>query len=246
MARNIMVIESSLIMSRIIESMLLANINDVVVEVVADPDAAGDKIAAGGVHVAMMGWESVRDQWPRIRPWFKHQGDSGCRCALLGSDSGHEEAAALAPGFEFLEIPCDGRDMADLVNRLCNPVSLRMSKRYNIPGTMVRIDQGRCSFVAVVVNVSEGGMLCEFDCQEGFIWSEPVVATIEFSGNGSGEIMAAVGLTARLSLMKVMGRDPHGKAAAMRASFIFDELSPVTLDLLRRVFVLAEKKTEVG
>ncbi len=243
MARNIIVLESSSVMSRIIKSMLLANINDVIVEEVSDLEEAEARIAAGGIHVALMGWETVRDQWPRVSAWFSEQKEGYCRGAVLGSGSGREEVASLTPGFEFLEIPCDGREMAGLINRLCNPVSLRQSKRYNIPGTVVRIDQGRCEFSAAVINVSEGGMLCEFDFQEQFVWSDPVVATIEFPTiDGDDEILAAVGLTARLSLLKVMTRDQQERPQGLRASFVFSELPSVTRDLLRRVFALAEKK----
>jgi CheY-like chemotaxis protein len=63
-----------------------------------------------------------------------------------------------------LGIPCTSLQLRETIDKVINPRSIRSFARYCIPDAKALLQFGDQQIQADVINISSGGVLCEFDC----------------------------------------------------------------------------------
>ncbi|MDH5299515.1 MAG: hypothetical protein OEV91_10895, partial [Desulfobulbaceae bacterium] len=183
MSRNILIVDHSGTIRRILRTMILANINDAEVAEAPDTAKAMHRLAEGNTHLVLFSWESADDQWfDFIKKSRTASGSQRLNFILFTSrpDDRHLARVKEAGVAAQLFIPCTPAILTETVNRACNPTLLRESRRYNIPEAEATLNQGAISLDARVINISQGGMLCELPIPEHIDWSVPLLATVSF------------------------------------------------------------------
>jgi len=241
MARNILIVDRSVSMRRIIAAMVQANVNDAVISQASDYDEAARLVKEHGCHVLIATWESSD---VRALEFFQAgQGKSpaqpGIPMVVLVAQDQADKLKKVA-GVEQVLMPCTAEALADAINRACNPVKLRQSKRYSLPDTTAILEQGPEQVTAAVVNISSGGLLCELDYPGNFNFAMSVMVSVIF--NLQGEELTAPGLFSAFTGMKVVARNPDHSPQRIPLAFYFINVPKVAAGILARVFVHAEQQ----
>lgn len=242
MARNILIVDRSVSMRRIIAAMVQANVNDAVISQVSDHDEAVRVVKEHGCHVLIATWESFdgRDLESYQGIQSKSLGQPGIPIVFLVAPEQAGKLKKIA-GVEQVLMPCTAEVLADAINRAYNPVKLRQSKRYSLPDTTAILNQeGIEQVTADVVNISSGGLLCELDYPGQFNFAMPVMVSVIFSLQG--EELTAPGLFSVFTGMKVIARNPDHAPQRIRLAFYFVKVPKAAAGSLARVFVHLEQQ----
>jgi hypothetical protein len=165
---------------------------------------------------------------------------------LFGKQEKYLKLAKKHGLVEYLVMPCSAKLLTDTINRVCNPASLRRSQRYSAPGTVAVIEQGRLAVAAEVVNISDGGLLCEFDAQPLISLALPVMMTVTFAIEGKEFV--ARGLYSVMGNMKVVERYSDFTPKRVRAGFVFvvaTEAKPIFEKVFAALEMLAAMPTTI-
>jgi len=139
-----------------------------------------------------------------------------------------------------LPTPFKPQVLVEIINRFCNPISLRTAPRYSIPGTEVEIDQSQKQYLANMVNISEGGMLCEMDFAEAYKIHLPVVITITFPPDF--ENLVVRGLYATLVNLNVLAHGVDHIPEKVRIAYKFILVPSDAQQTLKKAFKLASEQ----
>lgn len=235
MARHILMVGKSASIRRNLESDLLAMYDDVVLSEVNTVPQVELSLANSSIHLVIYVMDAddqeglhycadISSADPEIMP----------PCLVLACD---RVTAGEAKGHgikNVLMMPYSADKLADIINRICNPVGLRQSKRYSIPKTTAIIKQRDLQMKAVVLNVSSGGVLCEFTPVYTFRIVDPVMLTLQFLNKNSA--LAASKIYAISSNMKVVERNDDYTPRKIRVGYKFITVSPDTLAALNIIF----------
>lgn len=244
MARNILIVDRSVSMRRILAAMVLANVNDAVINQASDYDEAARVVKEQGCHVVIATWES--SDVSALEFFQAIQGKPPAWqgipiVALVAQD----QAVTLekVKGLVQVRMPCIAEVLTNAINRACNPLKLRRSKRYSLPDTTAILEQeGSEPLTAAVINLSSGGLLCELEYPGHFNCALPVMVSVSF--NLQGEKSAALGLFSAFTGMQVIARNPDHSPQRIRLSFYFITVPKAAASILAHVFVYAEQQEQ--
>ncbi len=117
-------------------------------------------------------------------------------------------------------------------------MAMRQAPRYSIPETEAIIAQRDRELQTDVLNISSGGLLCEFSTNNIFQVCDPVMITINFTGVEA--IASLKGIYAVLSSLKIIERNPDFTPLRIRAGFTFIIIPPAVKSRLKTIFAKAE------
>jgi hypothetical protein len=226
--------------------MILANVDDAEVIEVADAWAAKDKINQDEIHIILYSWEISDSEGLNL--FLKHREQlAGKYPALVLLTSQNQEKHIkknLEKDTEYIIIPCSSEELAVRINRLCNPLTLRSNKRYSLDSSTVILQQKNFQFPGVLINISSGGLLCEFDFNESYTWIQPLNIQAKISlGN---KIITITDLYSRLVRLLVSEINPDFTPKKLRTAFEFIQTpSKENKNLLADVFAWAESREKL-
>ena len=181
MARHVLIIDKSGLQRRALQANILAVLDDVLISEAASIDSALPLLEKSTIHLVIYGLEKD-DQ----------RGIDFCKKELAGSSPSaipyffiiNDEQIISdelpGTGHKFLKSSSTSKELAGAINSACNPVCLRKSKRYSIPGTHGKLEQRSVSFAVEILNVSSGGTLCDFEVGPSFNCVDPFMMSICF------------------------------------------------------------------
>lgn len=237
MVRKILVVDESATMRRIIHAMILANLNDAVVDEVANKEEALTWLAANPCHLILCSLDVVDLRGFELHAELQQGGKEIPFVMLFAKQEKYLQMAKQQGVAEYLIMPCNAKVLTDTINRVCNPVSLRRTQRYSAPGTTALIEQGRLGVEAVVVNISEGGVLCELEATPALNLAAPVMMAVTFTIDGKAVV--AAGLYSIMGNMKVVERHSDLTPKLIRVGFVFIVVAEA-LPIFEKVFTALE------
>ncbi len=237
MSRKFVIVNHSATLRKIIRAKIRANIDDAVVYEAESSERALLLIRDQQCHLALYIWDGS----DRTALEFFHQLQQlpeSLRVPFLllttdGSDKtvGRIAAAGIR---ETLTLPCPSLQLAETLNRVCNPVTLRRDKRYAFQDTLFLLEQRGHALEGSVINASLGGMLCEIPYSDRFNWSLPATASINFCIEG--ETVIAPHLYSVVVQITVTRRHPDFSPKLLRVAFKFLQVPEESRRALEQVF----------
>lgn len=216
MARHILIVEPSGARRRELQSKILTILDDVIISEAVAEEQALAFFERGTVHVVLYGWREGGES-------FLDALCEGREIALLVLVHGREReeicAALGRQGVAALAMPCADETLCAAVDRVCSPVRLRREPRLSVPGAGGVLEQGGRRFEIEVLNVSEGGLLADFEAGGGLDCLRPVVLDLTFPCQGGTR--QGANIYAVVSHFKVMARHRDFTPRSIRAGFSF-------------------------
>lgn len=248
MARNIIIMDSSASMRRIIRTMIQATVNDAVVSEAVDVEEAEGLLADAHYHLVIFSKESSDQKWLEFAQ-KQLALPEGRRTNFIPFSSTKKQdyiEELKRHGLkEYLTIPCAPNTLGELITKLCTPFSMRKTRRYSFPDAIASLEQGSNSFPAEVVNFSEGGVLCELDAPALFNWSMPVMINMEFCLDGV--TLEIPGLYSVARRLMVVDANPDYSPRTIRLACRFISIPEESKHQLGVVFQVIEKQeSELG
>ena len=225
MARHILIIERSDIMRKILQSRILATLDDAVIHEVPDIAYASDLMADNPYHLVLYSWDVTDPDGldTYVRLVGDCQGKRLPSLLLVNDQRTYLNQVSRRGITNFLKMPCSSKDLGDAINRICNPTSLRTSMRYSLPGAVALLEQASLTCRASVLNFSSGGALCEFECGRSFDCLSPVTLSLVLPTD-SGRELQIDGLLSIMANLKVVERNANNTPRRVRVGFVFLEI----------------------
>lgn len=236
MARHILIVDESEMMRRVLQTRILANLDDAVISEASGVEQAAQLLGEKTVHLILYSWD-IQDEKGLQFCKSAAAGKNGAPIPFLFLISDKKEYIDMAAdlvGKAYLAMPCSAEALAHAINRICNPVKLRQAKRYSITDTRAVITQNQVRMEAAVVNVSAGGALCEFEPALQFNSAFPVTMSIDFKNDEGLVTVSDLGAVA--TNMLVMTRHDDHAAKSLRMGFKFICLTDAAIKILERIF----------
>lgn len=247
MARQILILDSSASMRRIIRTMILANISDATVHEAETDTEAMERIEDDNFHLVFFSRESSNQDWLDFIKRTKTNPDKDLTQFLIFTSNQQKdyiETAKAAGVADHLFIPCSPNELTVLVTKLCNPFALRATKRFYMPHTTAVIEQGQsCRMQADVINFSEGGIFCETEYSQEFNWAAPAMITMNFSLEG--ETITAAGFYSATRRIMVTATNADFSPKRVRIAYRFLTVPDETRQALEKVYAFAEQLQEM-
>ncbi|HET97456.1 MAG TPA: response regulator [Desulfurivibrio alkaliphilus] len=243
MARNIMIVDGSVPRRRVIASMIMANLSDAEVTEAKNAYEAWELLQRAQFNLILFFWEPSAEAWLNFFLRLKkHPTSNRAGAILLTTDTGfpYVKEALRAGVADTLTIPCGKLELTNAVNRVCNPVAFHQSPRHSLPGTTALLQQGSRSYHARVINVSLGGLLCEFDYIEDFSVTTP--ATINITFQHQEKQLTANGLYSIPIRFYVLDNNANYSPNRVRIAYRFAKLPMAVQDLFEQLFQFATEQ----
>jgi len=243
MPRKILVVDASPVMRTIIRTTIQSNLSDVVVLESNDGQEAVAQIKKEKCDLILSSWElPVLDGVELFWKIREIPGRQDIPFVLFTSKQEDKQHARIKDsGIKYcLPTPFKPEVLVEIINRFCNPISLRTSTRYSIPGTKIEIAQSRKQYHANMVNISEGGVLCDMDFVEEYKIHLPVVITITFPPDF--ENLVVRGLYAVLVNLNVLAYCVDHTPDKVRIAYKFILAPSDAQQTMQKVFNLAEEQ----
>ena len=221
MARTILLVEKSITMRKIISGMILADIDDARIIEADSVGAAEKQLAQNECHLVLFSWDSTESEWQNFFEKAKGGKEGYDIPFVLLTSKGQEKY--IQPPIEsviaeYMFIPCEAKEMTELVNRVCNPIEMRVAARYSVANTSVLLTQGSKTWDGRLVNVSSGGMLCDVEYVEDLKWASPFMISLVFHDNNE---IAIKGLYSLMNRLRVNETHPDFTPKQIRCAFRF-------------------------
>lgn len=243
MARNIIILDSSASMRRIIRTMIQATVNDAVVSEAQDAEEARGLIEDAHYHLVIFSRESSGKKWlefARKRLALPEVQRTNFVLFTSMKKQDYIEEIRRYGIEEYFTIPCAPNVLGELITRLCTPFSLRKARRYSVPDAIASLEQGGSSFPAEIVNFSEGGLLCELDASSQFNWCMPAMIGLEL--NLEGAMLKVVGLYSVVRRLMVVESNADYSPRRIRLACRFINVPEESKKQLLQVFEVIEKQ----
>jgi len=243
MSRQILIVDQSASMRRIIKTMILAEVNDAEVAEAQDVVEALARLKDCSYNLVLFSRESSTDQWldfMRKRGATNGQGKTGF---VLFTSSRQKKAIDQfkAHGVkEHLVIPCSPHELGELINRVCSVFTLRSGRRYSLSSATAILEQGANSVTAELINFSDGGILCELAQIGSYNWAAPAMVTLNLPLNGDNCV--ATGLFSVTTRLSVSESYADHTPKRIRVSFRFLAIPAETRKALDKAFAYIEKQ----
>jgi len=216
MARHILIVEKSRERRRELQAKILAILDDVIISEAPGEDEALAFFERATVHLVLYGWHGGgMDFIVKMR----ERGEAALLVLVHGRTAQRDYERLSAQGIAVVALPCSGKNLGAAVDKACNPVCLRKDKRRGIPGATAVVEQGGRRFEAKVLNISEGGALCDFRVDGDFNCLAPAMLALRLPLDG--RTLAADGLYAVTTHLKVLERHGDFTPLLIRVGFSF-------------------------
>ncbi len=243
MPRNILIVDPSVSMRRILANMVLANVDDAVVYKAANITEASTMVKEKKFHILLFSWEEVDYKTTELLTTIQKDPQHGVPVvALVDGDQEQSLVAVKNIGIkEYVQAPCSAASLAEAITLACNPVNMRTNRRFSIPDTTASIyTESGGKVVCKVVNISSGGLLCELESPDHLPLKDMYSVTIHF--DLGGRLLDTEGITAALSGMKVLDRQKGCLPNKIRLAFIFCTVPHESAEVLGQALVFAEQQ----
>lgn len=243
MARNIIILDSSASMRRIIRTMIQATVNDAVVSEAQDAEEARGLIEDAHYHLVMFSRESSNKKWLEFAQKRLALPEGQRTNFILFTSSKKQDYLEEIKRYgihEHIIIPCAPNVLGELIARTCTHFSMRATRRYSIHDACANLEQGSRSFPAEVINFSEGGMLCELDAPAQLNWFLPTMISMEF--NLDGGMLRVAGLYSVARRLMVVESNPDYSPRRIRLACRFLSVPEESRKQLAQVFGVIEKQ----
>jgi len=241
MARHILIVDESDMMRRVLQARILSNLDDAVISGAKDIDQAAHILNNNTVHLILYGWDIQDEAGLQFCKKAASGGDGSPPIPfllLIGDKKEHVAMTAELVGRSYLSMPCSPEALARAIDRICYPAQLRQTKRYSINNTSAVINQRQVRMESVVLNVSTGGALCEFELDPQFNSAFPVMLSMQFDGEGGPATINGLGAVA--TNMLVITRHEDQTSKRLRMGFKFVNLSDEAIKVFDRIFAQVE------
>ncbi|MCK5227742.1 MAG: PilZ domain-containing protein [Desulfobulbaceae bacterium] len=241
MARNVLIFDESFMQRRIIQSMILANLDDINVFQAKDAEDFEEQLERETLQLVFFNWYVAKMDWNAFFEGKKNKSAGRTIPFVLLAANDEKKLILEAQGAgvkDFLDIPCSPESFADTINLLCNPVNMRKTKRYSLPATTAVFQQDSEKFDAAIINISQGGILCEMEYSEKFNLNKTVMIAVTVS-IGEKEVVLN-GLIATFTSITVIEKNPDFTQKKIRIAFRFLIVPPDTQPYMDTVLEYAE------
>jgi DNA-binding NarL/FixJ family response regulator len=245
MARHFLLVEKSETMRKIFHSKILANIDDAVISDVSGNGDVFHHIEQNPCHLVLCSWDVTDPEgFNLVHELKRHAKGKSIPCImlLLGDDDKYEEQVVAAGIKDYLKMPCPPKLLSDTINRVCNPVNLRASKRYSLADTIALLEQRTADTKGEVLNVSTGGLLCDLDYDENFNFAEPMMMSVVIRTEGAEETVE--GLYSIMTNLKVLARNADYTPRKIRIGVTFVNTPKETKSRLEALLEKTEQSNE--
>ena len=246
MARNIIILDNSASMRRIIRTMIPSTINDAVVSDAQNVKEAQDLIEHGQYHLVLFSRESSDKKWLEFaQKRLSLPEEQRTNFAMFTSSKKQDYLAELKRhGIEeYFTIPCEPNDIGKIITRLCTHFAMRKARRYSVPDAIAILAQGSNNFSAEVINFSGGGLLCELDAPAQLHWFMPVMVSMEFVIDGA--TLKVDGLYSVVRRLMVVEANPDYSPKRIRLACRFISVPEESKNQLAQVFAVIEKQEDL-
>lgn len=237
MIRQILIVHNSEAIVRTLQSTIDAEINDAAVFTAETVEEAIESVRMFNIHLILysptVSSENIIDVYHKIQPLAA---DLNVPMLILtaGESSGQYDAAIEAGVSGCLELPCAAPFLCRAIDRICSPQRLRGARRYSIPRTSMQLSQPGCRLAGRVINISEGGLLCQIDEPGGFEWAKPSSLILSFEL--AGERLQIAEIEAVPVNVNVVRSHADYSPAQVRVAFRFVELPPSSKQQIGEIF----------
>ncbi len=238
MARRAVVIEKSPTMQKILAGVIMAHHNDILVVEAPDCRKAEEIIRGRPCQLVIYHWDTVSDDYRDLLPFLRSR---EIPLLVIGPEPGSPgEEELLAAGLHRQNmVPCYHHEVVRGINRVCNPVALRQTTRYNIPGTIARLCQGETIFYGAVIDISMGGMLCDIEYSADFQWDRPNDVEVDFPDGD--RIMTASGITGIVRRLVVIEENDDRTPLILRIAMAYTAMPEAAAEIYRSAMSRAEE-----
>lgn len=243
MARNIIVMDSSASMRRIIGTMIRATVNDAVVSEAHNAEEAQGLIEDAHYHLVIFSRESSNKNWLEFAQKRLALPEPQRTNFILFTSSKKQDYFEEIKRYgiqEHIIIPCGPNALGELIARTCTHFAMRASRRYSIHDTRASLAQGGNNFPAEVINFSEGGLLCELDAPAQLNWFMPAMISMEC--NLDGDTLKVAGLYSLTRRLIVIESNPDYSPKRIRLACTFINVPEESKKQLAKVFKVVEKQ----
>lgn len=243
MARNIIIMDSSASMRRIIRTMIQATVNDAVVSEAQDAEEAQGLIEDAHYHLVIFSRESSDKKWLEFAQKRLALPEAQKTNFILFTSSKKQDYFEEIKRYgirEHIIIPCAPDALGELITRTCTHFAMRETRRYSIHDASASLEQGSNSFPAEVINFSEGGALCELDAPAQLNWFMPAMINMEF--NLDGATLKVAGLYSVARRLMVVEANTDYSPRRIRLAYRFISVPEESKKQLAQVFGVIEKQ----
>ena len=240
MARHVLIVERSSALRHVLQARILAILDDVVISEASGIEQACYVLDNNTVHLVIYGWDAPdRKGFDFCRRELGERRGGEIPCLLLVNSGKESDAGKLAEGglTSYIRMPCTDSELGAAINRACDPLGLRRSKRYNMTGVRGVIEQRKLKVDMEVINFSSGGVLCEFEVGLQFNCADPAMISITFTEQD----LRADRLHSVVSSLKVITRNSDYTPHLIRVGFKFINVPEQAAAVLNEVFARAER-----
>jgi len=246
MARNIIIMDSSASMRRIIRTMIQATINDAVVSEAQDAEEAQGLLEDAHYHLVLFSKESSGTTWLEFAQKRLALPEGKRTNFILFTSSKKQDYFDEIKHYgiqEHIIIPCVPDALGAVIVKTCTHFGMRATRRYSMHDASASLEQGSNSFPAEVINFSEGGVLCELDTPPQLHWRTPAMINLEF--NLDGATLKVAGLYSVASRLIVIESNSDYSPRRIRLSYRFVSVPEESKRQLLQVFRMIEKQEEL-
>ena len=243
MARNIIIMDSSASMRRIIRTMIQATVNDAVVSEAQDAAEAQGLIEDAHYHLVIFSKESSGKRWLEFAQKRIVLPEAQRTNFILFTSSKKQDYFEEIKRYgiqEHIIIPCAPNTLGELISRTCTHFAMRATRRYSVPDAVASLEQGSNSFPAEVINFSEGGLLCELDAPPQLNWFMPAMISMEFYLDGA--TLKVGGLYSVARRLMVVAANTDYSPSRIRLACRFISVPDESKKQLSHVFGVIEKQ----
>ena len=243
MARNIIIMDSSASMRRIIRTMIQATVNDAIISEAHDAEEAQGLIEDAHYHLVIFSKESSGKKWLEFARKRLALPDGQRTNFILFTSSKKQDYFEEIKRYgiqEHIIIPCSPDALGELITRICTHFAMRTTRRYSVHDASASLEQGGNSFPAEVINFSEGGLLCELDAPAQLNWFMPAMLSMEF--NIEGATLKVAGLYSVARRLMVVGANTDYSPSRIRLAYRFINVPEESKKQLTQVFGMIEKQ----
>lgn len=245
MARNIIIMDSSASMRRIIRTMIQATVNDAVVSEAHDAEEAQGLIEDAHYHLVLFSKESSDKKWLEFAQKRFALPEGQRTNFILFTSSKKQDYFEEIKRYgiqEHIIIPCAPNALGVLITRTCTHFAMRATRRYSIHDANASLEQGSNSFPAEVINFSDGGLLCELDAPAQLNWFMPTMINMEF--NLEGATLKVAGLYSVARRLMVVESNPDYSPRRIRLACRFINVPDESKKQLAKVFKFIEQQED--
>lgn len=244
MARKLLIVDSSSVMRTIIRSTILSHLGDVVVLEATTGMEAYALLEKERCDLVLSSWEVPELDGVELFWKLKQQPElKSIPFVLMSSKSDEAKLLQLKDAGikSYITTPFEPETLVKIINTNCNPIQMRASTRYAIPGGAVTLQQGKMQFPADLVNISGGGFLCDMAFDKGLDPFSPNVSRVDFPADYGN--LSAGGMLSVLVNMTVLAFAADHTPQEIRLAFKFISVPANARQALEAAFQIAQAST---